>query len=204
MVSLAELHLEGNLLTNLPDSIGEIRNLKYLNLSRNRLTSLPDSISKLNNLVYLNINSSPLTDLSILQHISTLKTVIFLNIELPRRYWTKLSHWKPEWLLDENNIEIRRILIKQVGYEKICQELDAVNISTWREYSLLRIDGIEAIYNRHVRKFTHREPMVLLKMTCPSTGHIYILRVPPEMTSAEAAITWVNHGIHPDTFAVQT
>jgi hypothetical protein len=24
------------------------------------------------------------------------------------------------------------------------------------------------------------------------------------MTSAEAAITWVNHGIHPDKFAVQT
>jgi hypothetical protein len=24
------------------------------------------------------------------------------------------------------------------------------------------------------------------------------------MTSAEAAITWVNHGIHPDEFTVQT
>jgi leucine-rich repeat protein SHOC2 len=48
------------------------------------------------------------------------------------------------------------------------------------------------------------EPMVLLKMTCLSTGHIHILRVPPEMNSAEAAITWVNHGIHPDEFSVQT
>jgi hypothetical protein len=45
--------------------------------------------------------------------------------------------------------------------------------------------------------------MLLLKITCPSTQHIHILRVPPEM-SAEAAITWVNHGIHPDEFAVQT
>jgi hypothetical protein len=39
---------------------------------------------------------------------------------------------------------------------------------------------------------------------CLLTGHIHILRVPPEMTSAEAAITWVNHGIHPDEFARQT
>jgi leucine-rich repeat protein SHOC2 len=46
--------------------------------------------------------------------------------------------------------------------------------------------------------------MLLLKMTCPSTQHIHILRVPPEMVSAEAAITWVNHGIHPDEFAVKT
>jgi leucine-rich repeat protein SHOC2 len=46
--------------------------------------------------------------------------------------------------------------------------------------------------------------MTLLKMNCPSTGHIHILRVPPEMTSGEAAITWVNHGIHPDRIAVAT
>jgi hypothetical protein len=46
--------------------------------------------------------------------------------------------------------------------------------------------------------------VLLLKLTCLSTQDIHILRVPPEMTSAEAAITWVNYGIHPDEFAVQT
>jgi leucine-rich repeat protein SHOC2 len=109
-----------------------------------------------------------------------------------------------EWLLDEDNAEIRRILIEQLGYEKICQELRAVNIDTWREYNLLKIDGVETIYNDWQRPPIDREAMLLLKMTCPSTGHIHILRVPPEITSAEAAITWVNHGIHPDRFAVQT
>ena len=49
-----------------------------------------------------------------------------------------------------------------------------------------------------------RESMKLLKMTCPSTGHIHILRVPPNITSAEAAITWINHGIHPDDIAIAT
>jgi leucine-rich repeat protein SHOC2 len=46
--------------------------------------------------------------------------------------------------------------------------------------------------------------MMFLKMTCPSTADIHILRVPPDLTSAEAAITWINHGIHPDKFATQT
>jgi leucine-rich repeat protein SHOC2 len=46
--------------------------------------------------------------------------------------------------------------------------------------------------------------MVLLKMTCPSTGHIHILQVPPNLTNIEAAITWVNHGIHPDEITVAT
>ncbi len=67
---------------------------------------------------------------------------------------------------------------------------------------MLSINDIEKVFDEDGEPDT--EPMVLLKMTCPSTQHIHILRVPPEMTSAEAAITWVNHGIHPDEFAVQT
>jgi hypothetical protein len=119
--------------------------------------------------------------------------VNMFGVDLPRRYWTKLTDWNPKWLLDEKNAGIRRVLIQQIGYDRICQELDAIELNTWREYTLLKIEvNIED------------EPMVLLKMTCPSTGHIHILRVPPEMTSAEAAITWVNHGIHPDEFSVQT
>jgi hypothetical protein len=144
-----------------------------------------------------------LEDLSVLQSLPSLKAVNFLDIEIPRRYWVKFNDWKAEWLLDEDNAEIRRVLIEQVGYEKICEELNAIDLDTWREYTLLKIDGIEAVYDED-EKPIDREPMVLLKMTCPSTQHIHILRVPPEMESAEAAITWVNHGIHPDKFAVQT
>lgn len=46
--------------------------------------------------------------------------------------------------------------------------------------------------------------MYLLKMICPSTGSIHILRVPPDMTSAREAICWVNWGIEPENFAVQS
>ncbi|PSB43180.1 DUF6745 domain-containing protein [Chamaesiphon polymorphus] len=126
------------------------------------------------------------------------------GVDLPRRYWTKFSEWKAEWLFDEENAEIRRVLIEQVGYEKICKELNAIEIDTWREYTLMIIDGVEVEYDEENDELIDIEPMVLLKMTCPSTNHIHILRVPPDTTSAEAAITWVNHGIHPDKFAIQT
>ncbi len=119
--------------------------------------------------------------------------VHMFGVDLPRRYWINVSEWNPKWLLDEENAEIRRVLIQQIGYDRICQELDAIDLDTWREYTLLKID-----------LDLDKEPMVFLKMTCPSTGHIHVLRVPPDMTSAESAITWVNHGIHPDEFAVQT
>ncbi len=115
-----------------------------------------------------------------------------------------MSDWQPEWLLDEDNAEVRRVLIQQLGYEKICDRLGSQTIDSWKEYTLLKIDNVEIVYDEDRVELNEREPMLLLKMICPSTGHIHILRVPPKITSAQAAITWVNHGIHPDEFAVQT
>ncbi len=203
LTKLKQLDLSHNKLIKLPSNIGNSIALVDLNLSDNRLTSLPTSIRFLRELTSLDLLGNPLTDLSILQDLPKLKSVHFIGLYLPRRYWTKLNEWKAEWLRDEINAELRRRLIQQIGYERICQELGAIQLDSWREYTLLKIDGIERSYDWR-RRENIKEPMVLLKMTCPSTGHIHVLRVPPEMTSAEAAITWVNHGIHPDRFIVQT
>ncbi|NJR32208.1 MAG: leucine-rich repeat domain-containing protein [Chamaesiphon sp. CSU_1_12] len=203
LTKLKRLDLSQNKLTELPSNIGNSIELVSLNLSGNQLTSLPTSIRFLRELTILDLSGNPLTDLSILQNLPKLRSINFLGLYLPRRYWTKLSEWKAEWLLDEQNAELRRRLIQQIGYEIICEELDSMQIDVWREYILLKIDGVERSYDWRRGKDI-QEPMVLLKMTCPSTGHIHVLRVPPEMTSAEAAITWVNHGIHPDKFIIQT
>ncbi|MBN3989652.1 MAG: hypothetical protein HWQ36_03640 [Nostoc sp. NMS2] len=45
---------------------------------------------------------------------------------------------------------------------------------------------------------------ILLKMTCSSTAFIHALRVPPNMNSAHEAIRWVNWGVAPEAFGVQT
>jgi len=85
------------------------------------------------------------------------------------------------------------VLIQGIGYARICQELQATELDTWQEYTLLKIDSnvdVEDIY--------------LLKMICPSTGYIHALRVPPDVESAREAITWVNWGIDPEEFSVQT
>lgn len=41
-------------------------------------------------------------------------------------------------------------------------------------------------------------------MTCPSTGRIHALHVPPDINSARDAICWVNWEIEPKEFYVQT
>jgi leucine-rich repeat protein SHOC2 len=150
----------------------------------------------------LNRCEDSIEDLSIFQNLPALQAVRMFGVNLPRRYWKNSSQWKSEWLLDENNVEIRRRLIDRLGYQKICDELGAIEIDTWNEYTLLKIDNIQIVYQGW--REVGREPMMLLKMTCPSTAHIHILRVPPDMTRAEDAIVWVNHGIHPSEFAIQT
>jgi internalin A len=115
------------------------------------------------------------------------------GVKLPEKYGKVHSDlWQAQWLLSEENAELRRLLIQRIGYDRICCELQAVELDSWQEYRLLKIDNADV------------EPIYLLKMTCPSTGHIHALRVPPDMRSAKEAIRWVNWDIDSEEFSVQT
>uniref|UniRef100_A0A0N5C8Z1 Endo/exonuclease/phosphatase domain-containing protein n=1 Tax=Strongyloides papillosus TaxID=174720 RepID=A0A0N5C8Z1_STREA len=50
--------LSNNLLTSIPESIGLMRNLKYLDISYNKLVTLPKSLSKCYNLVTLDVSNN--------------------------------------------------------------------------------------------------------------------------------------------------
>jgi len=52
--------------------------------------------------------------------------------------------------------------------------------------------------------FYEAEDIYLLNMTCPSTGYIHVIRVPPEVNSCREAVQWINWGIDPEYFAIQT
>ena len=124
--SLSVLEIADNHLTNIPNSIGRLAALSRLEFNGNQLTSLPKSIGQLIELRVLQLNDNPLTDLSPLKAFKQEEVyVYFLGVELPRCYWTKLDNWQPEWLLDEDNAEIRRLLIQQLGYDRICDGIGA-------------------------------------------------------------------------------
>jgi hypothetical protein len=155
---------------------------------------LPPEIGELKNLEVISISNNPIQDLSALaNHPNQNLQVFAFGAGLFQQYWTHLSQWQAKWLLTENNAEIRRILIQQIGYDRICEELQTVELDSWREYTLLKIDAEVDV-----------EPIHLLKMTCPSTNHIHVLRVPPHLTSAREAIRWVNWDVDPEAFVVET
>ena len=116
------------------------------------------------------------------------------GVILPEKYGCVDPHqWQAKWLLEEENAELRRVLIQAIGYGRLCQELAATELDSWREYTLLRIDNSIDVESIH-----------LLKMICPSTGYIHATRVPPNIQSAREAISWVNWDIDPEEFSVET
>ncbi|MEG3959916.1 hypothetical protein QT982_31520, partial [Microcoleus sp. herbarium2] len=114
--------------------------------------------------------------------------------------------WQAQWLLSEENAELRRLLIQRIGYPRIIQELEVTELDSWQEYTLLSIE-----FDDDFDDDGNPKPIYLLKMTCPSTGFIHALRVPPDVRSssrasltAQEAIRWVNWDIDPEEFSVQT
>ncbi|MBD1937735.1 DUF6745 domain-containing protein [Microcoleus sp. FACHB-68] len=128
-----------------------------------------------------------------LQYADGFSLYSYHGVTLPEKYGKLQPHqWQAQWLIEERNAEVRRVLVQEIGYGRICQELQAEALDSWQEYTLLKIENADV------------EPIFLIKMTCPSTGCIYALRVPPDVQSAREAISWVNWGVDAAEFSVQT
>ena len=137
------------------------------------------------------------------------KIYSYHGVTLPENYGQIHPNlWQAQWLLEEKNAELRRVLIQGIGYARICSELQATELDCWKEYTLLKIDadidGFDPDDFEDDEDAPKKEDIYLLKMTCPSTGHIHALRVPPDVTSAKEAIRWVNWDIDSEEFSVQT
>ena len=130
-----------------------------------------------------------------IEYVDGFSMYSYHGVTLPEKYGkVHPQQWEAKWLLEEENAELRRVLIEGIGYTRICQELQAIEFHSWQGYTVLRI----------LDRRADREPIYLLKMICPSTGHIHALRIPPTIRSATEAIRWVNWGVDPEEFQVQT
>lgn len=63
------------------------------------------------------------------------------GVTLPEKYG-KLhpSEWQAQWL-EQQKAELQQALIQGIGYERICQELQAIELDVWREYTLLKLNN---------------------------------------------------------------
>ncbi|XP_062382238.1 leucine-rich repeat-containing protein 20 isoform X1 [Sardina pilchardus] len=76
-VQLRELDLQGNVLTKLPDAVGEMEHLTSINLSQNKLTSFPERLTNIRTLENINLENNQISDVPVekLSSMPALKTV---------------------------------------------------------------------------------------------------------------------------------
>lgn len=91
------------------------------------------------------------------------------------------SAWRVEWILEEPNPTIRRILVEGIGYKRICRRMVRKELAKLGHSTLLEID----LHNDDT-------PASLLKIKYVDTNKIDILRIPPQIDSIKEAIKWVD------------
>lgn len=172
-------------LTRLPEHVGEIAGLDLAGCLN--VTRLPDGLQVAS---WIDLAGTGLTALpERLDHVG----LRWRGIPVSRRIVFHPETLTAAEILGERNAELRRVMIERFGYERLLAETQAVELDRdsdrGGERRLLRIpvDGDEDI--------------VCVSVQCPSTGHKFILRVPPSMQSCRHAIAWTAGYDNPDDYA---
>lgn len=86
----------------------------------------------------------------------------------------------------------REALIELIGYSRLLEELD---------WSLVDMDLDGQGQLRHLLRLDlPLQPVVLVRVSCPSTGQVSLLRVPPYLTCCKAAVAWTFEFEDPEEF----
>ena len=98
-------------------------------------------------------------------------------------------------ILETENVELRRVMIERLGYDKFLQQVGGIVRDRDKDAGGER----QLIYI----PFEDDEPFMVLKVTCPSTGHIHILRIPPYMRTCHQSAAWIAGFDNPNDYNPQ-
>ena len=96
-------------------------------------------------------------------------------------------------ILNVENIELRRVLIERLGYEKFVQQVGGLIRDRDKD-----VGGERQLVNI---PFEDDEALMILKVICPSTGHTHVLRVPPYMQTCHQAAAWIAGFDNPNDYS---
>ncbi|WP_156176163.1 DUF6745 domain-containing protein [Hymenobacter terrenus] len=168
------LNLSGNReLRRLPERL-TARSLDVANCPQ--LTRLPATLHLTH---WVEVAGSGLTDLP---------TGLRVNIHWQGTAVDERTAFRPEDLkaveiLNVRNVTRRRVLLERFGLDRFVREVGGLIIDRDRdaggERQLLSIP------------LEGDEPVVALRVICPSTAHTYVLRVPPHLRTCRRAAAWL-------------
>ncbi len=77
-----------------------------------------------------------------IEYADDIKAYAYHGTIIPEKYGKHHpNQWQPSWLLQEQNAELRRVLIQGIGYNRIIEDLQAIELDSYQEYTLLKINS---------------------------------------------------------------
>jgi hypothetical protein len=110
-----------------------------------------------------------------------LKEIYVRGVKVPVKKYERLlaGNCSAHEILAVQNLAVRSIFVEEFGYARILAQMPHEVIAKDGEQELVRIDWS-----------AREEPIVLVRVKCPSTGVFYALRVPPSMKTVGQAVAW--------------
>jgi hypothetical protein len=102
------------------------------------------------------------------------------GVRVPKEVITEPHSFTTETILRHSNAEVRRVMIERYGQDKFFLDAGAKVVHKSGDNELLRLDLPGDPDKR----------MLAVKVRCPSTQAVYILRVPPDQKNVNDAIAW--------------
>jgi hypothetical protein len=173
-------------LTNLSD--GFIVGLSLYLWGCNELTALPEGL-KVGGWIYLN------HPLSIPDTVKC-ESFVFRGVKnFPREFINNPQLIKSADILNEQNAQKRSALLELTGIPRFMREVTPAIVHQDVEHNgnvrqLLRVE-LPSVIDGWTNRLIQEEPIVMLSVTCPSTAHHYMLRVPPDMQTCHQAAAWI-------------
>ena len=103
------------------------------------------------------------------------------GVRVPKQVILQPETLTPKQILNEPNAEVRRVMMERFGLDRLLAAIPRKRC--------LDIDqeGRRRLYRLSLRD---DEPILAVRVQCPSTGQIYFLRVPPHVRTCRDAVAW--------------
>ncbi len=93
-----------------------------------------------------------------LEYADGIRYYAYHGFNLPEKYGVvHPSQWQPEWVLSEENKQLKKVLIQGIGAVRICQELSLIEVETRGEYTLFKLDENTRTKAIHILKRINAE-----------------------------------------------
>ncbi len=109
--------------------------------------------------------------------------LMWRGIQVDERIAFHPEQIKVEEIFAQRNAEVRRVMLERIGWERFFREAKPKLRDNDHDPG-----GERRLF--HV-SFPDREDVLVLNMSCPSTGRTYFIRVPPRVKTCHEAAAWI-------------